>query len=253
MKNGFTLVELSIVLVIIGLLIGGILVGQSLNESAKVRAQVGAFQQYDIALRGFYQKFKGIPGDSYENPTTNGFPPTEDGVLRDFIGLVPINWIWSESSSYFPALSQYGFIKDNYRMVHGSAAVGKGSPYPRLMVNAGEFRALLALTNTSGEVFYYVGINNGVTHSNPTIGSMSPGIMSPEQAAAIDNKMDDGLPSTGDVTATTTTRVGTVGAALPYAVDAASACIAVGTPNQYNASNPSNTLCRLLVKAANYK
>ena len=53
-KSGFTLVELSIVLVIIGLLIGGILVGQSLIESAKMNSFVRQVQQIDIA--GEFQK-----------------------------------------------------------------------------------------------------------------------------------------------------------------------------------------------------
>jgi len=39
--SGFTLVELSIVLVIIGLLISGILVGQSLTESAQINKGAG--------------------------------------------------------------------------------------------------------------------------------------------------------------------------------------------------------------------
>ena len=63
MKKGFTLVELSIVLVIIGLLIGGILVGQSLIESAKINKVVKEFQQYEIAVAQFKLKFKYLPGD----------------------------------------------------------------------------------------------------------------------------------------------------------------------------------------------
>ena len=50
-KNGFTLVELSIVLVIIGLLIGGILVAQSMIGTAKITAFTRQVQQADIAVR----------------------------------------------------------------------------------------------------------------------------------------------------------------------------------------------------------
>lgn len=64
MKKGFTLVELSIVLVIIGLLIGGILVGQSLINAAKTRAMISNFQQYEVAVQQFGVKFKQMPGDS---------------------------------------------------------------------------------------------------------------------------------------------------------------------------------------------
>ena len=76
-KSGFTLVELSIVLVIIGLLIGGILVGQSLIESAKVNKIIGEAQQYQIAIRLFKEKFKQLPGD-YNKGTSLGAPANGD-------------------------------------------------------------------------------------------------------------------------------------------------------------------------------
>lgn len=64
MKSGFTLVELSIVLVVIGLLIGGVLVGQSLIESAKISHEVRRLSQYAIAIEQYKQKFKQEAGDS---------------------------------------------------------------------------------------------------------------------------------------------------------------------------------------------
>jgi prepilin-type N-terminal cleavage/methylation domain-containing protein len=63
-KKGFTLVELSIVLVIIGLLVGGILVGQSLIESAKLSSFVSLIAKSDAAVNAFEAKFNGLPGDN---------------------------------------------------------------------------------------------------------------------------------------------------------------------------------------------
>lgn len=64
MKNGFTLIELSTVLVIIGLLIGGVLVGKSLIESSKISSTISQLQQFDVAVMSFKATYKGIPGDS---------------------------------------------------------------------------------------------------------------------------------------------------------------------------------------------
>jgi prepilin-type N-terminal cleavage/methylation domain-containing protein len=63
-RQGFTLVELSIVLVVIGLLIGGVLIGQGLMESARTVKLINNFRQYEVAFTGFKQKFKQLPGDS---------------------------------------------------------------------------------------------------------------------------------------------------------------------------------------------
>jgi prepilin-type N-terminal cleavage/methylation domain-containing protein len=60
---GFTLVELSIVLVIVGLLAGGILVGRDMIHAAVVRAQVSQIERYNQAVLTFRLKFDALPGD----------------------------------------------------------------------------------------------------------------------------------------------------------------------------------------------
>lgn len=62
-KAGFTLIELSIVLVIIGFLVGGVLVGQTLLTAAAVRAQATQIEKYNAAVNTFYGKFQYLPGD----------------------------------------------------------------------------------------------------------------------------------------------------------------------------------------------
>jgi len=62
-QQGFTLIELSIVLVIIGLIVGGILVGQDLIKGAEIRATVAQVEKYNSAVNTFRTKFNAMPGD----------------------------------------------------------------------------------------------------------------------------------------------------------------------------------------------
>ncbi|MFA6013682.1 MAG: prepilin-type N-terminal cleavage/methylation domain-containing protein [Gallionellaceae bacterium] len=62
-QSGFTLIEIAIVLVIIGLLLGGVLKGQELINSAKVKNLAGDFKNIPVFIYGYQDKFKALPGD----------------------------------------------------------------------------------------------------------------------------------------------------------------------------------------------
>jgi len=62
-QSGFTLIELAIVLVIIGLLLGGVLKGQELINSAKVKNMAADFKNIQVYIYGYQDKYKAIPGD----------------------------------------------------------------------------------------------------------------------------------------------------------------------------------------------
>ncbi len=73
--SGFTLIELSIVLVIIGLIIGGVLVGRDLIASSEIRAQIKQIEEFKTATNAFKAKYGYLPGD---------IPPTETAQLGFF-------------------------------------------------------------------------------------------------------------------------------------------------------------------------
>ncbi len=62
-QAGFTLVEIAIVLVIIGLLLGGVLKGQEMIENAKIKSIVGDMKAIQAAYNGYIDRYKAIPGD----------------------------------------------------------------------------------------------------------------------------------------------------------------------------------------------
>ncbi len=62
-RTGFTLIELSIVLVIIGLVVGGVLFGKDLIAAAEVRSQISQIREFNLAVRTFQTKYNCLPGD----------------------------------------------------------------------------------------------------------------------------------------------------------------------------------------------
>ena len=62
-QSGFTLIEIAIVLVIIGLLLGGILKGQELINSARVKNLATDFRNIPLFIYGYQDKFRALPGD----------------------------------------------------------------------------------------------------------------------------------------------------------------------------------------------
>ena len=92
MKSGFTLIELSIVLIIVGLIVGGIVAGRELVAAAEIRAQASQFQQLTMAVYNFKTKYNCLPGDCINAtnfitfPTNTGANGNGDGLLESPAG-----------------------------------------------------------------------------------------------------------------------------------------------------------------------
>ena len=84
-QKGFTLIEIAIVLVIIGLLLGGILKGQELINSAKVKNLATDFRNIPVFIYGYQDKFRALPGDDIAATTHAGATATNgdgDGIIE---------------------------------------------------------------------------------------------------------------------------------------------------------------------------
>jgi prepilin-type N-terminal cleavage/methylation domain-containing protein len=89
-QTGFTLIELAIVLVIIGLLLGGVLKGQELINSARVKSLATEFKNIQVYVYGYQDRFRAIPGDDRAanahvngtNATTPALATVGDGIIQ---------------------------------------------------------------------------------------------------------------------------------------------------------------------------
>lgn len=98
MKNnqgGFTLVEIAIVLVIIGLLLGGVLKGQELINSAKVKNFATDFRNIPLFIYGYQDKYRALPGDDKNAQAHVGAPTNGDGN-----GVIDGNWNATSGESF---------------------------------------------------------------------------------------------------------------------------------------------------------
>lgn len=188
-KKGFTLVELSIVLVIIGLLIGGILVGQSLISSAEINKEVRRLSQYVIAIEQFKQKFKQDAGDTnlFSNPGNN------NGDVDGAFGVCParnyeIYAAWSH-------LTQSGMLTGE-KYVWPNPGVGcagwvdnNGSGY----VGVTPINKITA--NGRIEPYFYQAFKSAFDYGGNKYNRYFAIHYNPEILWGLENKLDDSVPS----------------------------------------------------------
>lgn len=180
MQKGFTLVEISIVLVIVGLILGGVLKGQALIDSARVRSIVNDINGLRAAWYGFQDRFHSVPGD-YAGASSHISAASQDGNGDGTIDSK------QEIASVWQHLSATGFISGEFDGsnanvgtqddVECSSATCPQNPY------YGYYKITFAqkasgATSESNELYTGGNIPSSVLFE-------------------IDNKLDDGLPDKG--------------------------------------------------------
>jgi prepilin-type N-terminal cleavage/methylation domain-containing protein len=189
-NKGFTLVELSIVIVIIGLIVAGVVGGQSLVNQSKIRATITEVDKFRTAINSFNLEYNQLPGDM-TNATSYWGGTVVNGDGNRFISTTNIEY--AESLSAFEHLAMAKLIEGSYTGTIGSGVqIGVNSP------------KISYSNNTS---FYFYGFNLWTRYSNRNSIVLS-GIgfngwndykIKISDAYGIDVKTDDGKPYKGQV------------------------------------------------------
>jgi prepilin-type N-terminal cleavage/methylation domain-containing protein len=258
-RTAFTLVELAIVLVIIGLLVGGVLVGRDLIKAAEMHATVKDIESYRLAVHTFRGKYNGIPGDlRYQDAqmfglTTHPTPWQQSAYGRgDGNGLLENATVSSYSYAYrlglggeitlfWRQLGQAGlipFVSTADGTVIDTTTVTPDllSPVlPKLRLGSSYNYMLVTGVDYLGGNFFYLGAltTSSASGSFGSLGSW-PGLTGRE-AKYLDEKMDDGYPATGEVVSLFVAN---------YAVPPTGGVPGIGNGGQGgSAPSSSNTVC----------
>ena len=187
-QRGFTLLEIAIVVLIIGFLLAGVLKGQEMITSAKVKRLAGQSEEIRAAYLGFQDRYKALPGDYAEANVAldcgGGTCLYGDGDSRIRANATPLNGSQvHEDILVWTHLSSSGFLKGEYRMVAGATEPDDANT-PK---NAYTIYLQIAFDGRYG-------MNDGGTlrHNLKTGGQIPATVM-----AELDRKIDDGKPYRG--------------------------------------------------------
>lgn len=217
-KRGFTLVEISIVLVIIGLITAGILVGRTMLRSSEITSLITDSQRYINAVQSFQQKYGSLPGDMsnatsywsnsggsgvYTTTCYNTGTPTSVATCNGN-GDGQINSTGSYANETLLAwkhMANGSFIQGAFSgNTSGQNVVGTNVPSSR--VNNTGF-SLAYIGTLSSDTYSFDGKYGHVLYIGGTYTSSpyytSTGTMTGSEANAIDQKYDDGKPAFGTI------------------------------------------------------
>jgi len=183
MKNnqgGFTLVEIAIVLVIIGLLLGGVLKGQELINSAKVKNFATDFRNIPLFIYGYQDKFRRLPGD--DNGAVARFPAA---ATVDGNGDGAIDGAWNSGTAAAPTEA---FAFWQHVRLAGLAAGSTDLASPDYLPKNAD----------GGAIGITSGVNSPITTLKGSYIICSAGILG-KFAKQLDITMDDGNTETGSV------------------------------------------------------
>lgn len=184
-QKGFTLVEIAIVLVIIGLLLGGILKGQEMIIQAKIKNAITDFSGVSAAYFGYQDRYRATPGDDPQAGRWSGATPGDGN--RIMTGLYAPVAATDESALWWDHLRRSGFVS-------GSGVSNPNNAFAGLLgVQTGDGTGTLGANPTAPAAT----LTGGTTGFTALI--MCSTNLPDKVAIALDVQMDDSVLTAGFV------------------------------------------------------
>lgn len=208
-QAGFTLVELAIVMIIIGLLIGGILKGQELIANAQITATASQVKAVEAAMTTFRDSYDAVPGDMINpdnrlpNCTAANTACSTDGNGNMRIAESPDDAAAanSEATRFWTQLAAadlIGGVSNNPATITWGDALPAAEIAGGLTVGyAAAVADLVGAAATTANSGHYLAIRNAP--ATAIVASEANAALRPTQGARIDRKLDDGIANAGSV------------------------------------------------------
>jgi prepilin-type N-terminal cleavage/methylation domain-containing protein len=217
-KQAFSLVELSIVLVILGLLVGGVLSGQSLIRAAELRGISSDFQRYQSAAHSFRDRYMAVPGDmanatAFWSQAANCSGDSNQTVIAGTCngdGDGDVNKVNGASRNaeifqFWKQLALARLVEGTYSGIAGSGSsyhAIPGSNVPRGRISNAGWAAGTNRSYAGDATVYKFEYGSHFVFGLATADHVSRGpALKPEEAWSIDTKLDDGKPAQGNIIA----------------------------------------------------
>ena len=185
-QRGFTLVEIAIVLVIIGLLLGGILKGQEMITQAKIKNVIADMTGISAAMYGYQDRYRALPGDDKNATRWSGATQGNgDGIIN---GKYLSTTAADESLNFWDHLRKAGFVSGTGTEQPFNAVSGK------MGVQVGDGPAATSPATAPG------GVLAGAGGATPIASLILCSANLPDKIAiSVDSQTDDGVGTTGTV------------------------------------------------------
>jgi prepilin-type N-terminal cleavage/methylation domain-containing protein len=188
-QRGFTLVEIAIVLVIIGLLLGGILKGQEMITQAKIKNVIADMSGVSAAMYGYQDRYRALPGDDknaatrWSSPAATASTPG-NGVIE---GAWTSTTLTLESMLFWDHLRRAGFV----------GGAGAENPFNAV---SGRMGVQTSSGTVIGDAAFKAGVLSGGTPATAFTSLIMCSANLPDKIAiSVDAQMDDSVSTTGNV------------------------------------------------------